>query len=220
MEKHLADLLFPYPWQPIGMKPYRWIFTNQNLLCGFFISQTCSQGIGQELLSEPKVKQKLQRNLLSIGLVFLAHLRNCSVIMEEMFGIEILSTAAYSPWSNGICESHNLTLSETVKKIKADRNCSWDTALCWALMDKNSMCNVNGFSPHQLVFGTNPNLPSVISDKLPALEGKSTSQHVAEHMSSLFAARKAYTEAECSERIRRALRKQRRTHGRNVLEWR
>ena len=132
--------------------------------------------------------------------------------MGEMFGIEILSTAAYSPWSNGICERHNLTLSETVEKIKADRNCSWDTALCWALMAKNSMCNANGFSPHQLVFGTNPNLPSVISDKLPALEGKSTSQHVAEHMSSLFAARKAYTEAECSERIRRALRKQTRTY--------
>jgi hypothetical protein len=121
--------------------------------------------------------------------------------LGHQFGIEILATAAYSPWSNGICERHNLTLSETVEKVKADRQCSWDTALSWALMAKNSLSNIHGFSAQQLVFGTNPNLPSVISDKLPALEGKTTSRLVGEHMSALFDARKTYTEAECSERI-------------------
>lgn len=68
--------------------------------------------------------------------------------------------------------------------------------------------NVHGYSPHQLVFGQNPNLPSVLIDKPPALEGTTKSEWVAKHISTLHAARKAFIEAEFSERIRRALRKQ------------
>ncbi len=75
-------------------------------------------------------------------------------------------------------------------------------------MAKNSMLNVHGYSPYQLVFGQNPNLPSVLVDKLPALEGTTVSAKVGEHISALHASRKAFTEAESSERIRRALRKQ------------
>uniref|UniRef100_A0A669CZI7 Reverse transcriptase domain-containing protein n=1 Tax=Oreochromis niloticus TaxID=8128 RepID=A0A669CZI7_ORENI len=75
-------------------------------------------------------------------------------------------------------------------------------------MAKNSMLNVHGYSPHQLVFGQNPNLTSVLMDKPPALEGTTVSARVAEHISALHASRKAFTEAECSERIRRALCKQ------------
>lgn len=131
--------------------------------------------------------------------------------MGEALNIEVITTAAYSPWSNGICERHNLTLSEIVKKVKEDRKCSWDMALQWALMAKNSLSNVHGFSAHQLVFGTNPNLPSVLNDKLPALEGTTTSKVVGEHVAALYSARRAYTQAECSDRIRRALRKQVRT---------
>lgn len=78
----------------------------------------------------------------------------------------------------------------------------------WALMAKNIMQNVHGYSPHQLFFGQNPNLPSVLTDKPPALEGKTKSEWVAEHISALHSSRKAFTEAECSERICRAPRKQ------------
>lgn len=58
------------------------------------------------------------------------------------------------------------------------------------------------------MFGRTPNLPSVLSDKLPALEGTTTSETVGNHITALYAARTAFTKAECSERIRRALRKQ------------
>ena len=128
--------------------------------------------------------------------------------MAENFNIEIKSTAAYSPFSNGICERHNQTLTEIIKKVKASNNCDWSTAMDWALMAKNTMQNVHGYSPHQLVFGQNPNLPSVLTDKPPALEGTTKSEWVAQHITALHAARRAFTEAECSERIRRALRKQ------------
>lgn len=73
---------------------------------------------------------------------------------------------------------------------------------------KKCMHSVHGYSPHQLVFGQNPNLPNVLVDRLPALEGTTMSERVGQHISALYASRKAFTEAECSERIRRALRKQ------------
>ena len=127
--------------------------------------------------------------------------------MCENFSIEIKTTAAYSPWSNGLLERHNYTLTEIMRKIKLEKQCDWNIALSWALMAKNSLSNVHGYSAYQLVFGRNPNLPSVLVDKVPALEGKTTSQVVADHIKALYSARRAFTEAESSERIRRALRK-------------
>lgn len=128
--------------------------------------------------------------------------------MAENFNIETKTTAGYSPWSNGLLERHNQTLTEIVQNVKREKGCDWQTALDWALMAKNSMLNVHGYSPYQLVFGQNPNLYSVLTDKLPALEGTTVSARVGEHISALHASRKTFTESECSERIRRALRKQ------------
>ena len=105
-----------------------------------------------------------------------------------------------------------MTLTEIIKKVKEDMKCDYETVLSWALMSKNMLSNVHGYSSYQLVFGKNPNFPSIFSDKLPALSGKSTSKMVADHISALYAARKAFTETEYSERIHRALRKQTRTN--------
>ena len=65
---------------------------------------------------------------------------------------------------------------------------------------------VQGFSPYQLVFGRNPKLPSVLSDELPALEGTTTSEVFAKHLNTLVSGRKAFLQAESSNRIRKALR--------------
>ena len=83
-------------------------------------------------------------------------------------------------------------LPETVLK---DNKCDWETALVWSVCAKNSLINSKGFSQYQLVLGRNVNLPTVLSDELPAL------------------ARKAFIMAESSEKIRRALRKQTRQTG-------
>ena len=127
--------------------------------------------------------------------------------MCQNFNIEIKTTAAYSPWSNGLLERHNYTLTEILRKVKSDQNCDWDVALHWALMAKNSLANNHGYSPYQLVFGRNPKLPSILCDKAPALEAKTYSSTVADHINTLHAARKAFVEAESSERLRRAIRK-------------
>ena len=133
--------------------------------------------------------------------------------MAANFNIEIKTTAAYSPFSNGILERHNKTLTEILLKVKYDTDCDWNSALSWALMAKNAMVSNLGFSPYQLVFGRNPNLPNVLQDKPPALEGVTNSQIVGNHIMAMYSARKAFTEAECSSRIRRAIRKQIRPTG-------
>ncbi|VDI61048.1 Hypothetical predicted protein [Mytilus galloprovincialis] len=68
-------------------------------------------------------------------------------IVAENFNIEVKTTAAYSPWSNGLLERHNQTLTDTLLKLKADNNCDWDIALSWALMAKNALDNEHGYSP-------------------------------------------------------------------------
>ena len=69
-----------------------------------------------------------------------------------------------------------------------------------------TISNYSGFSPYQLVLGQNPNLLSVLTDGLPALEGKNEQDSVAVHLNALHAARMAFVKAKTSERIRRALR--------------
>ena len=92
--------------------------------------------------------------------------------MCEAFNIKVSGTPSYSPWSNGLCERHNRTLTETLLKVKEDTKSNWEAALAWAVCAKNAMINKNGFSPSQLVFGRNTNLPSTFIDKLPALDGQ------------------------------------------------
>ena len=78
---------------------------------------------------------------------------------------------------------------------------------CWAVVAKNNLNSVNGFSPYQIVFGRNPNLPSAFGNKKPALEGQTTSKIVASHINVMYAAREDFVQVKRSERIRRALRK-------------
>ena len=131
----------------------------------------------------------------------------------ENMNIKVKTTAAESPWSNGMVERHNGVIGESVTKIMNEVDCSLEIALSWALSAKNSLQNFYGFSPNQLVFGRNPNFPSVIDDKLPALEGKTQSEVVGENLNAMHSARKAFIAAEASEKIRRALRHNVRTTG-------
>ena len=72
-------------------------------------------------------------------------------------------------------------------------------------MAKNSMQMVFGYSSNQIVFGTNPNLPGVMTDGPPALDGKTASEVFEKHWKALHAAREAFTKSESCSRLRRAL---------------
>ena len=128
----------------------------------------------------------------------------------ENLNIYIKTTAAESPWSNGLVERHNAVLGLTVEKTVVDSKCNLDTSVAWAVSAKNSLRNVNGFSPNQLVFGRNPNFPNVFDNKLPALECSTSSEIVASNISAMQSARKEYVRSEASEK--RAMRHQVRTY--------
>ena len=125
------------------------------------------------------------------------------VQLAEKFNITLMTTAAESPWSNGLCERHNAVLAELIIKGKREYNISTKTALPWAVSVKNTLTNVYGFSPNQLVFGRNPNLPDTMIDRPPA--GNDCVSYLKEVLTSLHSARQGFVQQQSSERLRRAL---------------
>ena len=133
--------------------------------------------------------------------------------MCESLGIKIKTTAAEAPWSNGLVERHNLILSEMLDKVLEETKCEFDLALAWRINAKNSLANIHGFSPYQLVMGTNPRLPSVLNDKAPALTSNPSNNTILKNLEALHKAREAFIASENSEKIRRALSHNIRTSG-------
>ena len=97
----------------------------------------------------------------------------------QNLNIVVCTTAAESPWSDGLNKWHHGILGEMLKKTIEDTNCSFEVALAWTISAKNTLHSVHGYSPEQLVFGKNPDLPSLSNDKLSALEDFSSSEVVA-----------------------------------------
>ena len=92
-----------------------------------------------------------------------------------------------------------------VKKTLEDTHCSFEIALAWAINAKNTLHSVQGFSPNQLVFSRNPNLPSFLYDKLPAIEGVCTIEAVASNLYAMHAARRQFINCGSLEKLRCAL---------------
>lgn len=135
----------------------------------------------------------------------------------EQFNVLSITTPGESPWSNGVCERHNGVLMETVRRVMDECKCDIETALPWAVCAKNTLSNISGYSPNMLVFGKNPNEPSVLHDSIPALEPCSHSELVRSNMNIRSCAKKAFVGAESSEKIRRALRMKLRTSNNTVV---
>ena len=66
----------------------------------------------------------------------------------ENLNIKIKTTAAESPWSNGLVERHNGIIGENVTKIMNEVKCDLSVALSLVVSAKNSLQNVHG--PNQL----------------------------------------------------------------------
>ena len=107
-----------------------------------------------------------------------------------------------------------------VDRILEDLNCSIEVALAWALGAKNSLKNVFSLSSNQLVFGKNPNFPTVIGSEPPALKEVSSSKLTADHLNCMHTARKAFIESEASDQLKRALLRKTRTSTSLVYEVR
>merc|ERR1739842_282852 len=126
--------------------------------------------------------------------------------LGEAFNITIKTTAAESPWSNGICERLNGVLGTLVNKILDDVNCNIQMALAWAVSAHNAYDNNSGYSPNQLVFGFNPAIPNIYNSNLPGLENVTSSEIVRRNLNALQVAGQEFVKFESDERIKRALR--------------
>ena len=88
-----------------------------------------------------------------------------------------------------------------------------DSTLAWCLNAENSLANIDGFSPFQLVFRQNPKLPSTFADKPPALIQHNTSKILADNLTVLHKARQVFISNKSSEKIQRALNNNVQTSG-------
>ena len=127
--------------------------------------------------------------------------------------VRVLTTAAESPWSNGLVEKHNDILGQMILKLTADEPMDPKLATHWAVAAKNALSTVYGFSPNILVFGMNPNLPNAMTNSIAANDPDFHSNIVRENLNALHAARKAFMHQESSEKLARALNRQTRTYG-------
>ena len=127
--------------------------------------------------------------------------------ITSILNVQLCTTSGESPFQNGLCERVHAITDMMLVKLEAEYGkINPQTLLSWANMARNSLQMWNGYSSHQLVFGENPNLPNIMSDNLPALEGSTSSEIFAKHLNALHAARKLFIQSEADERVRRALR--------------
>ena len=128
--------------------------------------------------------------------------------VASVLNVRVVTTAAESPFQNGLNEKNHAITDFMLTKLKAEfgERVPDDVLLAWANTAKNAMQMHHGFSSYQLVFGKNPNLPNILYETPPALEGTTSSEVLAKHLNTLHEARQAFIQSETAERIRRALR--------------
>ena len=134
---------------------------------------------------------------------------SCDEMQEvgSILNVEVRTTAAESPFQNGLCERvHSVTDMMLLKLQEQCPKTPIEVLLAWANTARNSFQMWHDFSSYQLVFGHNPNFPNVMTNQLPALDASTSSEILATHLNALHAAREAFIQSESSEIIRRALR--------------
>jgi len=128
--------------------------------------------------------------------------------MCQLYDIRICTSPAESPWSNGVVERHNAILGKMIESVREETGCNLETAICWSVSSKNSLNNVQGFSPNQLIFGQNPVFPGLLEDQinLTTLNTETTCKLIADNNNARTAARKAFIMLENDNCMKRAMK--------------
>ena len=102
--------------------------------CTFIFSLSCSIASVTSYLSENEA-ENLQNS--DVHLAQIPDFDNSLLLdVAELLDTKVLTTAAYSPWSNEIVERHNAVIENMILKITRDTNCSVENALVWAISAK------------------------------------------------------------------------------------
>lgn len=129
-------------------------------------------------------------------------------IFAERFNIAVYVPAAQSAWSSGICERHNGVVKHMVVCLAADYpSASFQELQDHACFAKNSLSVHGCASLFQLATGSQPRVPSALSDAMPAMQAGHLpkQEDLARTVAMLAASRAAFSRAEASQSVRRAL---------------
>ena len=135
--------------------------------------------------------------------------------MAERWNIKVLTTAAESPWSNGLCEKTVGILKDSMRKMRDNEEVDLSIALKWVVSARNCLVNNGGFSPNQLVFGKNPSLPNLMGEgsSSPASRERGLEERIVrESLNAMHKAREVFIKNESCNKIRIALNKKVREH--------
>ena len=125
--------------------------------------------------------------------------------MTSVLNIKVNTTASNSPFSNGLCEKNHAIVDNMLEKLEYDNpKIPFNDLLSWACTMKNAMGMFAGYSPYQIVFGKNPVLPGF--EVHPPALNEIKGDMLLRHLKAQSEAKKAFVEADTSEKIRRALR--------------
>ena len=116
--------------------------------------------------------------------------------MREITSIlnkQLCTTAGESPFQNGLCERVHAITDMMLTKLEAEYGkTNSQTLLSGQIWPEiHSKCGM-GTVATNLFFGENPNLPNIMKDNLPALEGSTISEVFSKHLNALHAARKIF----------------------------
>ena len=129
----------------------------------------------------------------------------------EAHGTNVKFIAAEAHWQLGRTENHGGWFARVLEKMLQERSpmdrISWEHCVKYAHV-KNQMIQNYGFTPHQFVFGKNPNLPSDLLNEplhvVPATAGL-MDQEIEKAQSLRTSARKAVVELQDDKALRQAL---------------
>ena len=134
-------------------------------------------------------------------------------------GIKLTLSPSLSPWSNGGNERRHAVCDITVKKLIEDNpGLALQKAVDMACYSRNVEIGPLGYSPQQITFGYGSFIPGISDGNIATDSQITDSEAIREHFKILNDARKAYLEADSSERIKKALKSRIPSYNDMILE--